>query len=313
LADERTGDRAQALGVAGALGWPFDVKDIVYNGWANLPNVSLGASFAGVAAESRHALVPPWPDLVVATGRRTAPVSRGIKRRSGGRTFLVQVMHPGPGGLDELDLIVVPSHDQVPPRPNILRVMGAPHQVTPALLAEAAARWRGRFKDYPKPWIALIIGGSTRRRAFTAAMARELGRLVNTLAEDGGGSLLITTSRRTGNAIEALFKEITVPWIVYRWGQEGENPYFGYLALADIVVATGDSVSMCSEACATSAPVYVYAPSALITNKHARFHRELYDKGFARPLQPPFARWTHPPLNPAPEIAAEIRRRLKWT
>lgn len=310
LADGRAGNRAQGLGVAEALGWPFVVKDIAYDAWAALPNIVRGASFWGVAASARPALAPPWPDIVIAAGRRTAPVARAIKKRNRGRSALVQIMDPGWGGADDFDLIAVPRHDRVVWRPNMVAMTGVPHRVTPAALEVAAARWRDRFKDYPKPWIALIVGGSTRRRAFTEAMARELGRIANALAEDRNGSLLITTSRRTGVAANALFEEITVPWFVYRWGDGGENPYLGFLALADVVIVTGDSVSMCSEACATAAPVYIYAPAALITEKHARLHQELYDKGYARPLRPPFEPWSHAPLNAAPAIAAEIRKRL---
>jgi mitochondrial fission protein ELM1 len=311
LADGRAGNRAQCLGVAEALGWPFVVKDIVYDGWAAFPNIVRGASFWGLTAAARQTLVPPWPDVVIAAGRRTAPAARAIKRRSQGRCALVQIMDPGWGGLDDFDLIAVPNHDCIVLQPNMMAMTGVPHRVTPATLEAAAARWRDSFKDYPKPWIALIVGGSTRRRTFTETMARELGRTANVLAEDRNGSLLITTSRRTGAAANALFEEVTVPWFVYRWGDGGENPYLGFLALADGIIVTGDSVSMCSEACATAAPVYIYAPAALITEKHARLHQELYDKGYARPLRPPFEAWSHAPLNAAPAIAAEIRKRLK--
>ena len=38
------------------------------------------------------------------------------------------------------------------------------------------------------------------------------------------------------------------------WDGQGDNPYFGMLALADLIVVTQDSVSMISEAAATTAP-----------------------------------------------------------
>ena len=90
----------------------------------------------------------------------------------------------------------------------------------------------------------------------------------------------------------------------------GTNPYRGYLALADGVVVTGDSVSMCSEVCATQAPVYIYAPSALITPKHARLHQSLYAGGYARPLSGNWEAWTHPRLNAAETIVEAMRERL---
>ncbi|MBX9634595.1 MAG: mitochondrial fission ELM1 family protein, partial [Magnetospirillum sp.] len=244
--------------------------------------------------------------LVIAAGRRTAPVARWIKRQSGAP--LVQIMDPGPGGRSEFDLIAIPAHDGTMGGANVLSVTGAPHRVTAAKLAEAAELWRPRFAHLPRPWVALIVGGSTRQRRFTAAMAQELGQRVAAL----GGSVLVTTSRRTGaEAEQALLEMLPEPRFVHRWGAVGDNPYFGFLALADTLVVTGDSVSMACEACAAPAPVYLYAPQGLVVPKHARLHAQLYARGLARPLDGASAveSWSHPPLNAAADIAAAIRKR----
>jgi mitochondrial fission protein ELM1 len=312
LADDRAGNVGQCLGVAEALGLPFDVKHIRYTRLGRLPNAMRGASLVGVTAESAATLTAPWPRLVIAAGRRTAPVARWIKRCSG--ALLAQIMDPGPGGRDEFDLIFVPNHDGAPPGgDNIRRVTGAPHRVTAGKLAEAAEAWRPRFADLPRPWIALIVGGTTRHRPFTAAMATELGAQVGGLAAQAGGSVLVTTSRRTGAEAEAaLLAAIPEPRLVHAWGSAGENPYFGFLALADAVVVTGESVSMACEACAAPAPVYLYAPPGWVVDKHARLHAELVGLGLARPLAgvTALAPWSHPPLNAAGHIARAIREKM---
>ncbi len=314
LADERAGNRGQCLGVAEALGLDHQVKEIAYSPWAALPNVILGASFAGISSHSRAQLMPPWPDMVIAAGRRTAPVARRIRRLAeagGGGCFLVQIMHPGAGAFD-FSLIAQPGHDQPSEAGNILAITGAPHLLTPDRLNREAERWQGRFDGLTRPWIALIVGGSTRRRRFTSAMARELGARASKLALLTGGSLLVTTSRRTADATETLIDAITAPSRIFRWdtGKDEDNPYHGYLALADAVVVTGDSVSMCSEACAGTGPVYIYAPPALTVPKHARLHADLYQLGYARPLTGDYESWSHPPLNAAVDVAAEIKKRL---
>lgn len=312
LADDRAGNVGQALGVAEALGLPFAVKPVRYTRLGGLPNALRGASLVGVTAETRDALTPPWPRLVIAAGRRTAPVARWIKRRSGAR--LVQVMDPGPGGRAEFDLIAVPNHDgHAPEGGNVLRVTGAPHRVTPAKLAEAAELWRPRFAHLPRPWVALIVGGATKNRPFTAVMAAELGADVAALAGRAGGSVLVTTSRRTGaEAEQALLAAIPEPRFVHCWGAAGDNPYFGFLALADALVVTGDSVSMACEACAASAPVYLYAPEGWAAPKHARLHEELERLGLARRLTAgaAFEAASHPPLNAALDIARAIRETM---
>ncbi len=69
-------------------------------------------------------------------------------------------------------------------------------------------------------------------------------------------------------------------------------------------------MSMCSEACATGKPVYIFAPPGIVKPAFARLHRELFGLGMARPLGEAFAQWSYPPLNAAAEIAAEVRKRL---
>jgi len=311
LADDRAGNVGQCLGVAEALGRPFTIKSIAYDGWARLPNVLRGVSLLGVAAASRAGLTAPWPRLVIAAGRRTAPVARWIKRQSAAK--LVQIMDPGPGGRGDFDLIAVPRHDDSGlAGARVLPITGAPHRVTAAKLAEAAELWRDRFASLPRPWVAVIVGGDTRKRPFTPAMATDLGRRAGALA--AGGSLLVTTSRRTSPQAEAaLLGTVVEPRFIHSWAAGGDNPYFGFLALADILVVTGDSVSMACEACASPAPVYLYAPAGWVVDKHARLHRQLYDQGYARPLPEAgqeVAPWRHPPLNAAADIAAMVERML---
>lgn len=311
LADDRPGNASQCLGVAEALGLPFVVKAISYGPLAVLPNPLLGASLTGLAPESRREIVSPWPDVVVAAGRRTAPVARAIKRLGGGKPFLVQIMDPGPGGRNEFSLIAVPRHDGRPPAFNsVLQINGAPHRVTPQKLSKEADTWGRKWAHLPNPRVGLIVGGSTRRRHFSPEMARELGERASALAMSRGGSLLITTSRRTGDVTADLMAAIDAPAYVFRWGQGGDNPYLGILGEAEALIVTGDSVSMCSEAAASTVPLYLFAPPALVTAKHAAFHDGLYGLGYARPLGQKLEDWAHPTLNAATDVAAAIRKRL---
>lgn len=314
LADDRAGNVGQCVGVAEALGRPFAVKPIRYDRFGRLPNLVRGAGLLGVDAASRSGLMPPWPRVVIAAGRRTAPVARWIKRQCG--AFLVQIMDPGAAGRGEFDLVAVPRHDRPRPAANQLIITGAPHRVTAARLAAEAELWRSRFAHLPRPWVAVMVGGATRQRPFPVELAAELGRRAAVLAQ--GGSVLLTTSRRTGSAQEqALLAAIPEPRYAHLWSahlanSSGDNPYFGFLALADAIVVTGDSVSMCCEACAAPAPVYVFAPPGFAVPKHARLHAELYELAMARPLEAgtTLQPSRHPPLTPALDVAAAIRARL---
>lgn len=311
LADDRVGNVSQCLGVADALALPYEVKTIRYDRLGALPNAFRGVGLLGVTAESRAALTPPWPRLVIAAGRRTAPIARWIKRRSG--AFLAQIMDPGFPGRDAFDLIAIPAHDRPKPGTNVMEMVGAPHRVTPQRLEAEAAKWQERFAHLPRPWVAVIIGGATRRKPFPVEMARQLGEQVARLVGMTGGSVLLTTSRRTGEEqSRALADCLADPRWLHLYGQAGDNPYFGFLALADAIVVTGDSVSMCCEACAAPAPVFIWAPQGWVAAKHARLHDSLYGLGVARPLDQAEAleAWERPRLDAAKDIARVIRERM---
>jgi mitochondrial fission protein ELM1 len=129
-----------------------------------------------------------------------------------------------------------------------------------------------------------------------------------------GGSLMVTTSRRTDDAAaDALVKAITVPAYVHRWSQAGENPYYALLGLCDGAIVTGESVSMASEAVATAKPLFVYAPPALIKPAFAGFHAALYAQGLAQPLGDgaTFDKSAKAGLRTATVVADAIRQRLK--
>ena len=72
-----------------------------------------------------------------------------------------------------------------------------------------------------------------------------------------------------------------IPAYTYLWGEKKDNPYMGYLACADNIIVTGDSVSMTCESCGTGVPVYVFCGKNWLTAKQLRFVQSLYDNGYA--------------------------------
>ncbi len=318
LADDRAGNTAQALGVAEAFSENPEIKTVRYTKSVVLPNVLRGASTLGVTAGTLAGLTEPFPDVAITAGRRAAPLLRYVKKKSGGRTKIVQIMYPGRFGLSDFDLIVLPHHDGCKLiRPNIMRVTGAPHRITPERLDVERKKWTPVFESLPSPRIALIVGGATKDKPFTPDMAVDLANRAKALSEKlGGGSFLVTTSRRTGEKQEKIIRDaLPEPKFFYGWGnKEIENPYFGFLALADHIIVTGDSVSMCSEACAADAPVYIYAPQGMVGKKHALLHQELYRNGYAVELvkdPEPVTQNEHKRLNVAGEIAARIKEMVR--
>ena len=305
ILDDRMGNINQIKGVGEALGWPMEEKKISYNRWIRLPNFLRGESTLGISPESLSFLKEPFPDVVVGAGRRMFPLLRYIKKKSGGKTKIVQLMNPGSWGFSKADLIVLPRHDNYKgKKANVFQTLGSPHRVTQEKLKEEFEKWKPFFEKYPSPRVSVIIGGATKKAPFTLDMAKQLATDVMALKP---ASLLVTTSRRTPKEVvdylsDTFPKETT---FFYKFGDEGENPYFGLLAWGGEIVVTGDSMSMCSECCAAGVPVYIFAPKGTMGEKHERFHQQLYASGYATALgsgQKAFGGY----LNAAKEVAEKI-------
>ena len=305
LTDDRAGNVNQLLGVAEALGWPYVCKPVRYTSWVKLPNLLRGASLVGVTKETAQDIKAPFPDLVLGAGRRMYPVLRFIKKCSP-KTKIVQLMSPGSAGFKAADLIVLPSHDAYKGHAkNVVRVLGTAHRVTPERLKKEKKKWSKFFAPYAEPFVSVIVGGTTKKQPFTADMAKDLAYK---LLQMKAGAFLITTSRRTPKVVVDTLKEVLPKkkTYLYQYGDKAENPYFGLLACAQQIVVTGDSMSMCSEACGVGVPVFIFAPKSVMSAKHLRFHQQLYTNGYATELGSGRVVFGHV-LNPAVEIAEHIK------
>lgn len=298
LADPRTGTAAQALGIAERLGEPFRTVELAWSPLAKLPLP--WPSLAGLTPETRRAFAPPWPTLVISAGRRAAPVARRLHRR-GSHTVHCMRAWPASG----LDLMVVGRHDSPAEAPNILPILGAAHRIAPARLAAAREEW-AELGTLPEPRIGLLLGGPVRGEGLDPAIAASLGARIAGFA----GSVLATGSRRTGaDATEALATSLAaVPHRLRRWGDTGPNPLLGIMAWANLLVVSGDSVSMISESLITDVPLFI-APLGDEGRRHRALHESLYAAGQARPLSAAPAPFTRAPLDETARIAAAIRAR----
>jgi len=322
ITDGKAGMDVQVRGVADALGIDYVMKKVTPSGvWA------LAAPWGPVAPAERFGepgtlFAPPWPDIALATGRASIPYVRALKKRSGGKVFTVVLQDPktGPG---TADLIWVPEHDRRRGA-NVITTLTAPHSFSNTRLADLRSDIPTDIATLPGPRVTVILGGKNGVYAFTEADDR---RFETALASLGarGASFLVTPSRRTHQRLIKAVERATTgrPRII--WDGRGANPYAQFLANADVLVVTADSVNMCGEACATGKPVYVFTPSGG-SPKFARFHAGLTAAGATRPLPdtfgdptqfaqpgktPEIGSWTYPPVDSAAMIADEIRARWK--
>src|SRR4051812_16782556 len=118
LACHREGDNAQMIGLAEALGWPFEVKRIIHRKRVSPRAMLLSATLASVDARRTGELEPPWPDLVIFAYHRNENVARWIRERSGGRTRLRLVGPPRSAGGGPRPIVPPPPPPPAQPPQN---------------------------------------------------------------------------------------------------------------------------------------------------------------------------------------------------
>lgn len=308
ISDGKAGMVTQLRGVADALGLDYEMKEVHPTGlykalapWGPVsPSVRIG--------EPGSLFAPPWPEIVIATGRASIPYLRTIRRKAGPGTYAIVLQDPK-SGENIADLIWVPAHDKRR-GVNVITTPTAPHSFTAQRLEELRAQIPAAILSLPRPRVAVVLGGKNAVYRFTEQDHERLETSLRSLSNKGV-SFLVTPSRRSHKQLVDAAEAGTrrAPRLV--WDGTGDNPYADFLAAADAFIVTADSVNMCGEACATGKPVYVFTPSGG-SDKFRRFHEALRKYGATRDLPErldALGKWDYTPLDAAAFIAKEIEQR----
>jgi len=309
VSDGRAGIEAQAVGLADAVARlrpaQVTVKRIAWK--APFGRLPWGLIPPRLALEPDSGVAPPWPDVWIAAGRATLPLSTRVRRWSQGRTFVVQTQDPRTD-LKPFDLVVPPVHDGLSGR-NVLPIVGAPNRMTPERMASELARFRARIDPLPRPHVALIVGGTSKAFDLPPAHAAQMADEVARAVAAAGGSLLVSFTRRTPEPARRILRERLGALPGWIWDETGENPYAAFLAAADAILVTEDSTNLATDAAATGKPVHVLAMAGT-SPKFARFHADLEARGIARRFGGALEEWGYLPLNETDRAAREILQRL---
>lgn len=310
LSDGAAGNENQAVALARALGFDAEVFSLTTRApWRWFaPRFTPGAerAFGGDFAQR---LGGPLPRIAIGCGRQAALATRLLKQRGSDAIRSVQILDPR---IDPraFDLVVAPEHDGLR-GDNVLATLGALNSVDDVWLEQARIDWPA-FADLPGPRTLLLLGGPTRALPLDTDYWRGLAAHVRSLFARDGGSLLVSSSRRTPAWLrDAARKELAgLPGVQWHGAADGPNPYAGFLAAADRIVVTPDSVNLLSEACATRVPVWIHQPLPL-AGKIGGFVAQLRKRGRVRVLgDDAFVVSDIEPLRETARIAADIRARL---
>lgn len=315
-----------------------DTVDVRYKSGAWRHIVAAAALFGGarvarlllsraVPGEVYEGITAGGYDMVISTGSSLAAVNLAAAFEHGAKA--VAVMKPGFIPASRFDLVVMPQHDRPRPRKNVLTIVGSLSPFTKESMEADFRRLQavvGGLSGLPKeknPKIGLLIGGDSKNYALPSDMAAFLCGQIGRVLDEQDAYLLATTSRRTplesAAVVEKHFsKEPRCKLLIIASRGNPEGAVGAMLYLSDIVVVSGESISMVSEAVSSGRYVVVFEPHAkMVDNKARRFLlalakegriylvklNEIYDKlSWIISARPPLAAYGG---------AAAIRERLK--
>ncbi len=310
LADHKIGTQKQCVALAEALKLEPVMKFVQPKPfWSRVPSFLIWNPLSALDPEKSSALEEPWPKVIIAGGRAAAAPTAYLKKILGDKVLTLFLQNPHMN-LSKFDLVIAPRHDDLK-APNIIQTEGALHNVTPARLKAEAEQWSKILPPLsPRPWVAVLLGGNSRHHSMTPEMMEYYGTKIRQLALRHPFSLLITPSRRTPPDALQAFKASLGDTSYYLWNELGENPYYGYLGLADYILVTNDSISMVSEAVSTGKPVYLLELDGG-SERFNKFFENMEKTGRLRVFEGALENWSYTPPDDLKKIVATVAPLLK--
>lgn len=277
--------------------------------WSLLPAEKWPKLDQAIPNEQRKHLKSPWPLIWIAAGRRSAPFTAEVRRRSKGKVYCVQILNPRTD-LSDYDGVVVPSHDRLDGE-NVITTFGAPTYYSQK--AKEKAR-----RDFTNPYgkkersAVVLLGGKSKSFSFPDKVGRNLIENFKALNQKGW-KLRILTSRRTPKSISKMMREFSRESDCQFWSNEdsdGPNPYLAWSLFSKVALVTEDSVNMVSEQANLGLPIYILKLSGE-SIKMNRFREDMINRSIARNFEGNIEVWAYEPLREAERVADILIQRIQ--
>ncbi|MGE0267715.1 MAG: ELM1/GtrOC1 family putative glycosyltransferase [Candidatus Omnitrophota bacterium] len=254
----------------------------------------VGALQNYVTQDTYRKLVSVKSDYIVSCGSSTAALNHLLAKDHNAKSMVI--LKPGVLNNNNFDLVFLPQHDIKSDdyiSENVRVLKGAPNLITENYLNEQTELLLNRFshlKNKVRYKIGVFIGGDSKGVYVSESQIRILIRQIKEAAEALNADLLVTTSRRTPANIDQLLfrtlkKDPRCPLLVLPNREDIPEAMGGILGLSNLVIVSGDSISMVSEAASSGKKTIVFFPKTreLVlkgTNKHWSFIEKLNEQGY---------------------------------
>ncbi len=314
LVDSRIGNANQAIDLARKISSFSVIKEIKYNILSKLPSIFYKFYPIHIKRSVLHELrKQELPDVIISSGRRTGALAVFLKKIAKHEIKIIQIMRPCISA-DFFEMIILPQHDVFKESTaNVYRIVGALNNVQEKI-KNTIDDFR-RHHPTLQNFIAVLVGGSTKKNKMTISDAAILVSNLENISINHSANLFISFSRRTPADVKKYIKsKLNKEHVIYDPAIDGNNPYPAFIALADYIIITADSISMCSEAAATGKPLYIYTPDGFTSKKHRYFAQQLIDLGYAKQLKKDtdfLKKYEYEPLNELENVVTEIKKKFK--
>lgn len=243
-------------------------------------------------------LISIKPDIVISCGASVAPVNYVISRENLAKSIVI--MRPSILNTKRFNLVVMSRHDRPegrglasdkpqgnglasngqshrpPRRKNVTVIAGALNLINEDYLKEQGENLKARSVKINRELVlGGVVGGDTKVFHLSKDLMQEIARQIKVCLEKLDAELLLTTSRRTHQAVESLLKEEFLNYqhcklLVIANEKNIPEAVGGILALSEIIITSPESISMISEAVNSRRYVLVFN-SPNLSKKHRRF------------------------------------------
>ena len=227
-------------------------------------------------------------DAVVSCGSSLAFANRFFSKYHQAKS--IAVMKPGIADMRAFDLLIVAEHDCLPLHKNMVAIKGAlsGRPEKPSAAAQKVIEGYGlNVGSLPRPVIGLVVGGDNKYLALDTDLLTPIVRGLKQFAQEKAATIIATSSRRTSAAVEALlrqelkdFSQCTMLIIANEHNPDGAIE--ALFEACDMLVISGESISMISEALAYGKYVFVFPLRRKKSGsacKHERFVEQLERDG----------------------------------
>ncbi len=228
-----------------------------------------------------------YADIVISCGWSLTEINLWMKKENLAKSMVV--MKPA-NFSKKFDVVIAPRHDHLAPADNIFETDGALFRLDEQEMRRQGAKLATELGlSANGKRLGLLVGGDAARLIFDKPLFEAFMNEVRRAALFSGVMVLATTSRRTPGWADRCLKEIfsdphCCPLLVIANEANRPGVVAGIIALSDVILVSGESMSMVSEAVSSGKPVIVFSPwkKASFKRKYQHYLSALEKKGLIR-------------------------------